>query len=302
MNSVPDAFRVRNDQLKKNFSNTLHMYRKYWDKFRLLFNYTNNSHGEDPRAHNSNGNGSLLTQRRKKERLRCTAKTLYEFCWCLYASIKSEMNDNVKDLIMTHNLLLCCLDLMFANCVADKRHDLINPNFPGLPADWREPLKEGQQPHSVLKQLADDNPVVEVLEMRRYMFQDAARKLVANKTLQSTSASFTDLLSEANFDINFRAINKYYDEYVLNNGQIDEKLFLVADNFGVPQHPNQTISGVPEASGVPPATPLSRATESVRKLNNVLGETHTASPPDRIVQLFKYEWHLSAVEIVIHLY
>lgn len=307
MNSVPEAFRVRNDQLKKNFSNTLHMYRKYWDKFRLLFNYAN---GGGECSGTSNGTSSL-TQKRKKERVKCTAKTLYEFCWCLYASIKAEMNENVKDLIMTHNLLLCCLDLMFANCVAEKRYDLINPNFPGLPADWRNPLTAQHGPPCMLKHLADDSPVVEVLEMKKYMFRDTMRKLVLRgKTLQSTTTvwPFTDLLGDLHFDTNFRSINKHYDEYVLNNGQIDEKLFLVADNFGVPQHASQTMGGGGvgvsgtgtnggggghEGSGgggggVPPPTPLTRATDSVRKLNNILGETtHSASPPERIVQLFK---------------
>lgn len=311
MNSVPvpDAFRVRNDQLKKNFSNTLHMYRKYWDKYRLLFNYASagtedssstGTPGSTTSGNATNGNSSnSLTQKRKKEKVKCTAKTLYEFCWCLYSSIKADMNENVKDLIMTHNLLLCCLDLMFANCLAEKRYDLINPNFPGLPADWRKPTLRGG-PLCMLKHLADDNPLVEVLEMKKYMFQTAMKKLATQKVLQTTcTGQIVDLLSEQNFETNFRGINKHYDEYVLNNGQIDEKLFLVADNFGVPQHPSQTIGGGAANGngmnggsgegngGVPPPTPLTRATDSVRKLNNVLGETHSASPPERIVRLFK---------------
>lgn len=352
MNSVPDAYRVRTDQLKKNFSNTLHMYRKYWEKYRQLFNYANSqgkitkiggtplTKGEGRDGGTTNGTGES-SQQRKKEKIRCTAKTLYEFCWCLYASIKGEMNENVKDLIMTHNLLMCCLDLIFANCVSEKRYDLINPNFKGLPANWRKNAAQQQSPPPcILKHLADadDSLYVEMLEMKRYMFRDALRRLIASKTLRvaneenlevkveagtststqssakksspaasavsqpsSTSASttaseFLELLSETNFDHNFRGINKKYDEYVLNNGEIDEKLFLVADNFGVPQHPSQTIgygngAGGPEnAAGndsKPPATPLTLATDSARKLSNILGEWHTASPSDRIIGLFK---------------
>lgn len=301
MNSVPEAFRVRTDQLKKNFSNTLHMYRKYWEKYRLMFNYAAPADVTPTSA--SNGNRSL-TLKRKKEKVPCTAKTLYEFCWCLYASIKADMNENVKDLIMTHNLLLCCLDLMYANCVWEGRKDLINPNFAGHQAVTEGGTRGGRsQVFCILKYLADDNPLIEMMDMKRYLFRDALRKLVDTAKLQhdktQTETPFMGLLGEEAFDQNFRNINKHYDEYVLNNGQIDEKLFLVADNFGVPQHPSQTIlgggggggaggTGTTEGNGLlPPQTPLTRATDSVRKLHSVIGETHTAFAPERIIQLFK---------------
>lgn len=303
MNSVPEAFRVRNDQLRKNYTNTMHMYRKYWDKFLLLFNYYGQEElvvnvGSGGTVTGARRNGRLQAQQHKKEKIKCTARSLYEFCWCLYASIKAEMNDNVKDLIMTHSLLLCCLDLMFANCWAERRFDLINPKFPGLPADWRTLSQSPSNvPPCILKHLSDDNPLVEVLEMKKYMFQRALTKLVKEQTLSNGKVAagadpeppYHSLLSEQNFDGNFRGINKHYDEYVLNNGQIDEKLFLVADNFGMPQNPHQGIGhdGAAGAGQVPPPTPLTRATDCLRRLNNILGEHHSASPPDRLIQLFK---------------
>lgn len=334
MNSVPEAYRVRTDQLKKNFSNTVHMYRKYCEKYRQLFNYATSHTGADGNgagaSASTNGRGGRgESQQRKKEKIRCTAKTLYEFCWCLYASIKGEkmqipikkkrnfnvfalllpgeLNENVQDLIMTHNLLMCCLDLIFANCVSEKRYDLINPNFKGLPADWKKTTKQQQQqpPPCILKHLSSDTSDVEMLEMKRYMFRDAMRRLVTGKTLQTTaatgksdedtaslvhrnpSAEFLGLLSDENFDSNFRGINKKYDEYVLNNGQIDEKLFLVADNFGGNSGAAGGGAAVQPQDMIPPATPLTQATDSVRKLNSVLGEVHTAMPPERIITLFK---------------
>lgn len=35
--------------------------------------------------------------------------------------------------------MICCLDLIYANVLAEKRIDLINPNFKGLPPNWNTP-------------------------------------------------------------------------------------------------------------------------------------------------------------------
>lgn len=42
------------------------------------------------------------------------------------------------DLVSSFNLMICCIDLIYNNVLAEKRTDLINPKFEGLPPNWTE--------------------------------------------------------------------------------------------------------------------------------------------------------------------
>lgn len=130
MNSVPESFRLRIDRLKKNFENTIYVYKKFGATYQRLFICP--SRDESMLSSSQNNSQQQTTQKRKKEKVKCTAKTLFEFCWVLFASIKGQLSDTVQDLIMYHNLLLCCVDLIYANAIAEKRTDLINPKFEGI--------------------------------------------------------------------------------------------------------------------------------------------------------------------------
>ena len=47
-----------------------------------------------------------------------------------------QIND---DLVNSHHLLLCCMDMLFCAAVAGKRRDLLNPDCPLLPQDFASP-------------------------------------------------------------------------------------------------------------------------------------------------------------------
>ena len=43
------------------------------------------------------------------------------------------------DLVNSHYLLLCCLDMLCAAAITSKRKDILNPDFPGLPEGFESP-------------------------------------------------------------------------------------------------------------------------------------------------------------------
>lgn len=52
------------------------------------------------------------------------------------------------------NLMICCIDLIYNNVLTEKRADLINPKFEGLPANWMEQDFRHQQ-HCILDHFCD---------------------------------------------------------------------------------------------------------------------------------------------------
>lgn len=196
-----------------------------------------------------------------------------------------------------------------------------------MPKDWKQTNFNGTEV-CILSKLCENTPCYEVLEMKKYTFTNMIKKLFHEGALNGNSETFLDILSPDNFDKNYRAINNKYDEYVLNNGEIDEKLFLVADEFGVDNfggryalasstsdsrsqtpvtqsqrgasHSNNNSCRSGNSSGqnhvnpgtdagAVPMSPLSTATESVKKLIDALGaeERNGSLLPDSLLVKFK---------------
>lgn len=120
MNSVPELFSKKIHRLRTNFEHTIYVYKKYGQIFQSLFICPLEERGSPPNS----------SQKRKKEKFKCTSKTLYEFCWCLFACAKGQLNEH--DLVLYYNLLLCCCDFIYANVINENRVDLINQQFCGL--------------------------------------------------------------------------------------------------------------------------------------------------------------------------
>lgn len=46
------------------------------------------------------------------------------------------------------------------------------------------------------------------------------------QVLRGTKDTYHSLLDVSNFELNFKAVNKLYEEYVLSVGDFDERIFL----------------------------------------------------------------------------
>ena len=57
-------------------------------------------------------------------------------CGHLVTGQYPQIND---DLVNSHHLLLCCMDMLFCAAMAGKRRDLLNPECPFLPQDFASP-------------------------------------------------------------------------------------------------------------------------------------------------------------------
>lgn len=147
-----------------------------------------------------------------------------------------------------------------------------------------------------------------VLENKKYTWDVIIKKFFDQGILKGEPSTFLDVLSADNFDTNYRSINNTYNEYVLKKGEIDEKLFLAADEFGVDNYGGRRFK-TPSVDDTPLSqrqsrlnnrnqssdamlelqkSPLSTATDSIKRLNDALGDgRYNGSPPNSLISIFK---------------
>ncbi|XP_071311500.1 retinoblastoma-like protein 1 isoform X4 [Agelaius tricolor] len=212
------------------------------------------------------GNGVSLTRILRSARLRrvpCSVKDLFNFCWTLFVYTKGNFRMIGDDLVNSYHLLLCCLDLIFANALlCPNRRDLLNPSFkgmvgidylqstvlcslgsfemklkvgclppsswfPGLPVEFHTlEMKASEDPPCIIATLCElhDGLLVEAKGIKEHYFKPYIAKLFDRKILKGDC-----LLDLCNFTENSKALNKEYEEYVLTVGDFDERVFLGAD-------------------------------------------------------------------------
>uniref|UniRef100_A0A672ZM77 Retinoblastoma-like 1 (p107) n=1 Tax=Sphaeramia orbicularis TaxID=375764 RepID=A0A672ZM77_9TELE len=292
MSNLPQDFRLRMDQLERNFEVSTVIFRKFEPIFMDMFQ--NPQGAEPPRQPRS----------RKHRQLPCHISDVFKFCWTLFVYTKGNFRMIGDDLVNSYHLLLCCLDLVFGNALlCGNRKDLINPTFRGrlLSDSWNDPR---------LCEL-HDGLVVEAKGIKQHYFKPYIQKLFHRQEL------LTELLDPQNFIDNNKAINREYEEYVLTVGDFDERVFLGADadeEIGTPRkvvhEPSASLTAaqnhlqqhVEKSGSLAPSTPLtgrvylkekdllvtpvSSATQSVSRLQSMVARLRTA-PSDQLMQIFK---------------
>lgn len=123
------------------------------------------------------------------------------------------------DLVTSYQLLLCCVDLLYANVLED-RIELINAEF-GI-------VKQDTRPVCIIKTLCErhDGLVIDAQEIKQYTWRDIITKYIQTGTLKCDAKTFLGLLTIDNFDNNLSSLKKLYAEYVLNIIEIDEGILL----------------------------------------------------------------------------
>ncbi|NXN98117.1 RBL1 protein, partial [Rhinopomastus cyanomelas] len=307
MSNVPQEFRERVARLERNFEVSTVIFKKFEPIFLNVFQ----NPYEEP---------AKLPRSRKQRRVPCGVKELFNFCWTLFVYTKGNFRMIGDDLVNSYHLLLCCLDLTFANALlCANRRDLLNPSFKGLPAGFHTAeMGATEDPPCIIATLCElhDGLLVEAKGIKEHYFKPYIAKLFDRKILKGDC-----LLDLCNFTENNKALNKEYEEYVLTVGDFDERVFLGADaeeEIGTPRKfPVDVPAGRPAARApvechlqqhfekkrsFAPSTPLTgrrylrekeavitpvaSATQSVSRLQNVVAGLKNA-PSEQLVALFK---------------
>lgn len=175
--------------------------------------------------------------------------------------------------------MMCCIDLIFANVLAEKRTDLINPNFKGLPSNWNSPDFDETQArnHCILKYFCDMTDEAKAMKatvfskiMNSFFQTNVSHsstifKIIASivtclfilclQTIFGKKDTFLGLIANETFERNLKSLNISYEQYVLSVGEFDERI-LAAYPLDVTDHNNLN-----EQALRPPVTPLTRKQE-----------------------------------------
>ncbi|XP_060238920.1 retinoblastoma-like protein 1 isoform X2 [Meriones unguiculatus] len=307
MSNLPQEFRERIERLERNFEVSTVIFKKFEPIFLDIFQ---NPYEELPK----------LPRSRKQRRVPCSVKDLFNFCWTLFVYTKGNFRMIGDDLVNSYHLLLCCLDLIFANALmCPNRRDLLNPSFKGLPSDFHAPdFRAAEEPPCIIAVLCDlhDGLPVEAKGIKEHYFKPYISKLFDKKILKGEC-----LLDLSSFTDNSKAVNKEYEEYVLTVGDFDERIFLGADaeeEIGTPrkftadtpfgkltsqasvecnlqQHfeknrsfaPSTPLTGrryLQEKEAV--TTPVASATQSVSRLQSIVAGLKNA-PSEQLLNIFE---------------
>nr|XP_012310479.1 retinoblastoma-like protein 1 isoform X3 [Aotus nancymaae] len=214
MSNLPQEFRERIERLERNFEVSTVIFKKFQPIFLDIFQ---NPYEEPPKLRS-----------RKQRRIPCSVKDLFNFCWTLFVYTKGNFRMIGDDLVNSYHLLLCCLDLIFANAImCPNRQDLLNPSFKGLPSDFHTAdFRASEEPPCIIAVLCElhDGLLVEAKGIKEHYFKPYISKLFDRKILKGEC-----LLDLSSFTDNSKAVNKEYEEYVLTVGDFDERIFLGAD-------------------------------------------------------------------------
>lgn len=167
-----------------------------------------------------------------------TTADIYYFCWVLYINIKASRPAISEDLVNSYHLLLTCIDFCYSNALVSKfAHDVLNPNFKGLPENFQSedfkmlnPLK---QPMCILQVLCNnwDGIVVDAKGIREHWLRPYIKELVNKKVLQVSSTNeppnmYLGIFDSCNFEANMSKLTKEHDVTMLSIGDFDERIFL----------------------------------------------------------------------------
>ncbi|XP_071490054.1 retinoblastoma-like protein 1 [Diadema antillarum] len=302
MANLPQQFRDKVDRLERNFAVSTVIFKKYQPIFYDLF-----KEGESvPRTHRG----------RNSRRLPCTSQDVFSFCWTLFVLVKGNFPAISDDLVNSYHLLLCSLDLVFANAVLANRRDLLNSDFQGLPQGYNsKEYRVPQEAPCIIDKLCEvyDGLVLEAKSINEHWWKPHIQKLIEDEDLEGNVEKLSNILDTPNFESNNKNICKKYEEYVLTIGDFDERIFLDKDadeEIGTPSKSlayreteeamkrpnNQRTNDLCPATPLtnrrylkekdPRNTPVSTATQAVSKLQALL-TGHKLEPSDTLESIFK---------------
>ncbi|RWS25254.1 Retinoblastoma-like protein 1 [Leptotrombidium deliense] len=306
MANLRHDMRNKIDHLERNFNVSTFIFKKFKPIFLDIF--------KDPAC------VPPKTKSRKQSRKQSiTSSDVFSFCWTFFVYVKSNFPAISDDLVNSYHLLLACVDLCYSNAlVAENAKDLLNPEFSELPADFEnDDFVFSENMPCIINVLCEkwQGIFVDAKGIKEHWLKPHIKRLVEKKVMKCrNSLQLIGFFDPANFDANGKSITKEYDQYVLNIGDFDERIFL-CDNahqeLGTPQtnleefnEKMQMRKRIEEAKTLAPTTPLSnrhylRNREVVEYSTPVSNATQTVSrlqtlllgrknePSQALVELFQ---------------
>ncbi|XP_065086477.1 retinoblastoma-like protein 1 isoform X2 [Ochlerotatus camptorhynchus] len=294
MTSQPDECRNAISNLQHNFIVSMSIYQKYREVFSTIFLAP--SEDEQKRG-------------KKSKPQPCSPNRLFKFCWKLFICAKAEYPEQNGDLVTSYNMLLCCLDLVYANAITDGRTDLVNPSFPGLPENFLTGGEIPPEPVCIIEELKEENSSSVIMTTRSTSWQNAINGFFRTGVLRGNAETFMELITVPNFEDNLKALDSLYNTFILSCGEFDEGIALEQKtpdggfSASIKSELSMSASGTPEriqlcqqtplngrsrnaANDGSKFTPISTANASVTMLRLRLSG-YTGEPQGSLKELFK---------------
>nr|AAK77281.1 GH05946p [Drosophila melanogaster] len=237
MANLPQEFVNEIEDLDRKFSITFMLHKRFRIIMDMIFSCPPNEkkHSKYISLHGNHAHG------------KCSYIKLDDICWRLFLCAKNQKPSNTVDLVTSYNLMICCIDLIYNNVLAEKRTDLINPKFEGLPSNWTE-LDFRHNPHCILSNFCDMTE--EAKAMKATTFRQIMSSFFQASTIYGNKDTMLGLLANENFERNLKSLNISYEQYVLSVGEFDERILSAYD---AGEH-----TALNDQSLRPPVTPLTR--------------------------------------------
>ena len=204
------------DQLERNFSVSSVVFEKFAVVFKEIFK-------EDWSEPSKRG--------RKKQAL--TSTDIVNFCWTLYIRAKAMYPDISDDLVNSYHLLLCCIDLVFANIMGVKHlKTCFNASFSGLPEDYLTYEYNANEIPSIIDTLCQLHAglAIETKIIKRQYLKTFIEEEIREGHLKGSIERLSGLADAGHFEYNMKSMNDSYEEHILRTGDIDERIFIMADS------------------------------------------------------------------------
>lgn len=299
MAHLDSTFHAKIHAVERNYEVASVVFNKYYKEFVDIFN--------EPEKRQL---FMKQQKQRKVSRVRNpTTADLFDFGWMLYIFIKGQYPQISDDLVNSHHLLLCCVDMLYNAVLLGDKMDMINmeslknvlpPNFQS--DDYVPPVSV----QSILGVLCKRHSGIEAecRTMSKYKWWPKVKELYDKGIFISSGSSAEGYKDEASlllskfmipnvFSKNFKGISREYEVYMLHEGEFDERMFLSgnaeeeigtpskSESWGLVSYPSPAQPQTPltnrhhlECRTDVKATPVSKHTQLVNKLHLLLTETN----------------------------
>ncbi|XP_057291225.1 retinoblastoma-like protein 1 isoform X2 [Hydractinia symbiolongicarpus] len=205
------------EQLERNFSVSSIVFEKYLSIFDDI--YIKNWTESTKRGRSQKGLTALTT------------RDIFNFCWTLYIRTKANYPEISDDLVNSYHLLLCCVDIIFANILSSKQFkSSLNPYFKGVPKDFMD--FEYNDVPSIIDDLCQlyEGLAIETKIICKQFLGAFLDNLIKNHHMRGQGTNKkTNLMSQQNLKFNLKYLNDSYEKLILQNGDIDERIFIKED-------------------------------------------------------------------------
>ncbi|XP_058178732.1 retinoblastoma family protein-like [Anopheles ziemanni] len=280
--SLPTRLRQCFENLRHEFDVSMRAYNSFGNDFPRVLNEANITPDEPKRN-------------KKAKPSPCSYNRLREFAWVLFLCVKEQHQEQRRDLTTAMNLSVCVIDLIYKNVVAEGRMDLINPSVlhPGINGST-DAVNNGVDGTAAAIAAGRELNVMVLLcngcsttresveETNRTIFLPTLSGMIDSGELKGTRGDesspdgrFVGLVSVANFEDNFKALQRRYESRILRCVMLDERIALsltrqpntsggtqrwVSNGAGYPLTPlsvksrgpggSRTLSGAPDPSAI----------------------------------------------------